>query len=219
MSRSSTPGSPAGRPGAPTGHRPHSFDYTEDEDEVALDPALVTSPGHGAVGVFQAPRPVPRRTPPAEPSAVSAGENADIDSPFLDLFGGGGRPGTARAVTAGPSTREQPAIPHQPPPVASPAPARAVPEFEPPWTPADQPGSGGRSVDPRPGGGHPATESRVPHQAGDRRPMLRPPDELGPSAGGGSPSAATGPAGRAAGTLPGSRPTATPAAQPARPTA
>ncbi|RQX16209.1 hypothetical protein DDE19_16170 [Micromonospora ureilytica] len=226
MSRSSTPGSPAGRPGAPAGHRAHSFDYVEDEDEVALDPALVTSPGHGAVGVFQAPRPVSRRTPPAEPTAVSAGENADIDSPFLDLFGGGGRPGTARAVTAGPSTREQPAIPHQPPPTPSPAPARAVPELEPPWTPADQPGSGGRPVEPRHGGGHPASESRVPHQAGDRRPMLRPPDEPDPSTGrgpaaattGGSPTALTGPAGRTAGALPGSRPTATPTAPVGRPT-
>ncbi|MEV1072046.1 ATP-binding protein [Micromonospora parva] len=213
MSRSSTPGSPAGRPGAPAGHRAHSFDYTEDEDEVALDPALVTSPGHGAVGVFQAPRPVPRRTPPAEPSTVSAGENADIDSPFLDLFGGGARPGTARAVTAGPSTREQPAIPHQPPPTASPAPARAVPEVEPPWTPADQPGSGARPVEARHGGGHP-TESRVPHQAGDRRPMRRPPDEPAPATGPGSSAAATDPAGRTAGAPP-SRPTA----QAARPTA
>ncbi|MFF5200543.1 ATP-binding protein [Micromonospora parva] len=213
MSRSSTPGSPAGRPGAPAGHRAHSFDYTEDEDEVALDPALVTSPGHGAVGVFQAPRPVPRRTPPAEPSTVSAGENADIDSPFLDLFGGGARPGATRAVTAGPSTREQPAIPHQPPPTASPAPARAVPEVEPPWTPADQPGSGVRPVEARHGGGHP-TESRVPHQAGDRRPMRRPPDEPAPATGPGPSAATTDPAGRPAGAPP-----SRPPAQAARPTA
>ncbi|WP_328651856.1 ATP-binding protein [Micromonospora sp. NBC_00330] len=216
MSRSSTPGSPAGRPGAPVGHRAHSFDYTEDEDEVALDPALVTSPGHGAVGVFQAPRPIPRRTPPAEPTAVSAGENPDIDSPFLDLFGGGGRPASPRAVTAGPSTREQPTIPHQPPPTASPAPARAVPELEPPWTPADPP-NGGRHVEPRHAGGHPASESRVPHQAGDRRPMLRPPDEPDPSTGGGSPSATTGSVRRPADTVPGGRPTATSPARPAAP--
>ncbi|MEU7848707.1 ATP-binding protein [Micromonospora parva] len=220
MSRSSTPGSPASRPGAPAGHRAHSFDYTEDEDEVALDPALVTSPGHGAVGVFQAPRPVPRRTQPAEPSTVSAGENADIDSPFLDLFGGGARPAPARAVTAGPSTREQPAIPHQPPPTASPAPARAVPEVEPPWTPADQPGSGARPVEAR-HGGHPPAESRVPHQAGDRRPMRRRPDEPDPSTGPGPSAATTDPAGRTAGAPPSSRPTAqaarttAPAPQPA----
>ncbi|MBM0279840.1 hypothetical protein JM949_33935, partial [Micromonospora sp. STR1s_6] len=163
MSRSSTPGSPAGRPPAPTGHRAHSFDYAEDEDEVALDPALVTSPGHGAVGVFQAPRPVPRRTPPAEPTTVSAGENADIDSPFLDLFGGA-RPSTARAVTAGPSTREQPAIPHQPPPAVT----RATPQLEPQWTPDDRPSAGERRA-----AGHPHSESRLPQQAGDRLPPLR----------------------------------------------
>nr|WP_201749170.1 hypothetical protein [Micromonospora acroterricola] len=174
MSRSSTPGSPAGRPAVPTGHRAQSFDYIDSEDEVALDPALVTSPGHGAVGVFQAPRPVSRRTPPAEPSAVSAGENADIDSPFLDLFGAS-RPGTTRAV---PATREQPAIPQQPPAAEPSRPARhapqRAPELEPPWT-ADESTGGGRPAEPRRAVGNPAGESRVPHQAGDRLPLLRPP--------------------------------------------
>ncbi|MEV1318648.1 ATP-binding protein [Micromonospora arborensis] len=214
MSRSSTPGSPAGHPAVPAGHRAQSYGYNgaEDEDEVALDPALVTSPGHGAVGVFQAPRPVPRRTPPAEPTAVSAGENADIDSPFLDLFGGA-RPGAARALPAGPSTREQPAIPSQPPPAAGPTPARPTPELEPPWTPDDQPGSGRRPVEPRRGGGHPANESRVPHQAGDRLPMLRPPAEPDPTAAA-PPSATAGPVSRPASTAPGSGSTATPAARP-----
>ncbi|MEU7920316.1 ATP-binding protein [Micromonospora zamorensis] len=210
MSRSSTPGSPAGRPAGPAGHRAHSFDYTEDEDEVALDPALVTSPGHGAVGVFQAPRPIPRRTPPAEPSAVSAGENADIDSPFLDLFGGA-RPGGARAVTAGPSTREQPAIPQQ----QLPAPARPTPELEPPWTPDDQPG--GRSVEPRHGGAHPGGESRVPHQAGDRLPMVRPPREPDVTADGTSGSRTNGPTTRHPDTAPAARPMATPSERPTAP--
>ncbi|MEV4495067.1 ATP-binding protein [Micromonospora arborensis] len=223
MSRSSTPGSPAGHPAVPAAHRAQSYGYTgaEDEDEVALDPALVTSPGHGAVGVFQAPRPVPRRTPPAEPSAVSAGENADIDSPFLDLFGGA-RPGAARALSAGPSTREQPAIPSQPPPAAGPAPARPIPELEPPWTPDDQPGGGRRPVEPRRGGGHPANESRVPHQAGDRLPMLRPPAEPDPTAAA-PPSATAGPVSRPASTAPDSGSAATPAGRPTtqagRPTA
>ncbi|WUN07610.1 ATP-binding protein [Micromonospora zamorensis] len=210
MSRSSTPGSPAGRPAGPAGHRAHSFDYTEDEDEVALDPALVTSPGHGAVGVFQAPRPIPRRTPPAEPSAVSAGENADIDSPFLDLFGGA-RPGGARAVTAGPSTREQPTIPQQ----QLPAPARPAPELEPPWTPDDQ--AGGRSVEPRHGGAHPSGESRVPHQAGDRLPMVRPPREPDVTADGTSGSRTNGPTTRQPDTAPAARPTATPSSRPTAP--
>ncbi|SIN25077.1 ATP-binding protein [Micromonospora cremea] len=185
MSRSSTPGSPAGRPAVPAGHRAQSFDYTESEDEVALDPALVTSPGHGAVGVFQAPRPVPRRTPPAEPSAVS-GENADIDSPFLDLFGAS-RPGATRAVPAGPAQREQPAIPQQQHATEPTRPAPRVPDrapdLAPPWTPDDASTSSGAPVEPRRGGGNPAAESRVPHQAGDRLPMLRPPAEPEPIAG------------------------------------
>ncbi|WP_406078055.1 ATP-binding protein [Micromonospora sp. NBC_00858] len=205
MSRSSTPGPPAGRPAVPGGHRAQSFDYAESEDEVALDPALVTSPGHGAVGVFQAPRPVPRRTPPAEPSAVSAGENADIDSPFLDLFGAS-RPGTARAVPAGPATREQPAIPQQPPAATPTHPAQRVPdrapEPEPRWTPDDpasggrpvEPASGGRPVESRRGAGKPAIESRVPHQAGDRLPMLHPPTEPNPATAGTSASSTSGPA-------------------------
>ncbi|MEU8229912.1 ATP-binding protein [Actinoplanes sp. NPDC048967] len=46
-------------------------------------PDQVPGPGHGAVAVFQAPQPVRPRTngaPPVDPM--------DIDSPFLDLFGG-----------------------------------------------------------------------------------------------------------------------------------
>ncbi|MFC8300577.1 ATP-binding protein [Micromonospora orduensis] len=213
MSRASTPGSPAGRPGAPAGHRAQSFDYAEDEDEVALDPALVTSPGHGAVGVFQAPRPVSRRTPPAEPTAVTAGENADIDSPFLDLFGGA-RPGGQRAIPAAPATREQQAIPQQPPAVA---PARPVPELEPPWTPDDRSSGGRRPVEPRRPDTHPTTESRVPHQAGDRLPMAQPASDLDPAAGAASPSRAIGPATRAPGATPAGPPAATPTNRSAAP--
>ncbi|SCE89169.1 AAA-like domain-containing protein [Micromonospora coriariae] len=213
MSRSSTPGTPAGRPAAPTGHRAQSIDYTDSEDEVALDPALVTSPGHGAVGVFQAPRPVPRRPPPAEPSTVSAGENADIDSPFLDLFGAS-RPGATRAVPAAPAPREQPAIPQQPPAAESAhrAPDRAA-DLEPPWAPDDAATSSGRPVEPRRRGGSPAGESRVPHQAGDRLPMLRPPGETEPTGGGAPASSTTGATTRPPGAAPPSRPAA-PAAGP-----
>ncbi|MEU0151160.1 ATP-binding protein [Micromonospora fulviviridis] len=87
MSRSSTPGSPAGRPAGPYGNRARSFDYPPDEemDEVTLDPALVTSPQHSRVGVFQPPRPLAPRGEQREPVAADGG---DIDSPFLDLFGG-----------------------------------------------------------------------------------------------------------------------------------
>ncbi|MET8232855.1 ATP-binding protein [Micromonospora sp. NPDC005298] len=205
MSRASTPGSPAGRPGAPEGHRAQSFDYTEDEDEVALDPALVTSPGHGAVGVFQAPRPVSRRTPPAEPTAVTAGENADIDSPFLDLFGGA-RPGGPRAIQAGPAARHQPAIPQQPPAVA---PARPVPELEPPWTPDDRSTGARHPAEQRHAEAHPASESRVPHQVGDRLPMVHPTSDLDPAAGGTSAARHADPVTRAPGTAPAGRPAPT----------
>ncbi|MFI5926217.1 ATP-binding protein [Micromonospora sp. NPDC051543] len=211
MSRSSTPGSPAGRPAVPASHRAQSFDYPETEDDVALDPALVTSPGHGAVGVFQAPRPVARRTPPAEPSTVSAGENADIDSPFLDLFGGARPPGP-RAVTAAPASRRQPAIPQQPP-----TPARPAPELEPPWTP-DDPSSGGHRVDTRP-----TVEPRLPHQAGDRRPMPQPTAEVEQTAAAAPAPPSTVPASRASSTTSAGQPTApvqrpsAPAEQPTAP--
>ncbi|MGK5522715.1 ATP-binding protein, partial [Micromonospora sp. URMC 107] len=126
MNRSSTPGSPAGRPAVPHGNRARSFDYPDnpEADEVALDPALVTSPGHGGVGVFQAPRPAPRRTPPAEQQPAGTGDSADIDSPFLDLFGGT-RPRPA-APSQRASGREHPAIGQQPaaaPAALPPAPA------------------------------------------------------------------------------------------------
>ncbi|WP_435205415.1 ATP-binding protein [Micromonospora sp. bgisy143] len=202
MSRSSTPGSPAGRPAVPASHRAQSFDYPETEDEVALDPALVTSPGHGAVGVFQAPRPVTRRTPPAEPSTVSAGENADIDSPFLDLFGGA-RPAGPRAVTAAPASRRQPALPQQPS-----TPVRPAPELEPPWTP-DDPANGGHRADT-----HPTGPTRVPHQAGDRRQTPPPTTEVEqPTA---SAPTVTGPASRVSSAA-SAGPTAAPVERPSAP--
>ncbi|MEV1329557.1 ATP-binding protein [Micromonospora costi] len=189
MSRSSTPGSPAGRPAAPGGHRARSFDYpdVEESDETALDPALATSPGHGGVGVFQAPRPVPRRPSPAEPGArpaPPAGESQDIDSPFLDLFGAP-RPGSARPL-APPrgAVREYSPIPQQPaaidPPPAGPvAPAASrLPAAEP--SAAERPA---REPAAQPGGDVPEpARSRVPHQAGDRLPALRPPADPEPAA-------------------------------------
>ncbi|MFC0503888.1 ATP-binding protein [Micromonospora costi] len=189
MSRSSTPGSPAGRPAAPGGHRARSFDYpnVEESDETALDPALATSPGHGGVGVFQAPRPVPRRPSPAEPAARPApptGESQDIDSPFLDLFGAP-RPGSARPL-APPrgAVREHSPIPQQPaaidPPPAGPV-APAAPRL-----PAAEPSTverPAREPAAQPGGDAPEpARSRVPHQAGDRLPALRPPADPEPAA-------------------------------------
>ncbi|MGC4762746.1 ATP-binding protein [Micromonospora sp. DT46] len=206
MNRSSTPGSPAGRPAVPHGNRARSFDYPDDPetDEVSLDPALVTTPGHGGVGVFQAPRPAPRRTPP--PAEPQPADSADIDSPFLDLFGGT-RPGATRP-TAPPQRaggREQPAIGQQPP-AATPAPA-ALPPAPAPIPPPPRAGHGadahrtGHPADAAPRTGQPAhrtapgvtaadqppadayepparaARSRVPHQSGDRLPTLRPPAE------------------------------------------
>jgi hypothetical protein len=68
---------------------PHAADIPDDLN--SFDNELVTSPGHGAVGVFQAPQPVRPRTnggTPVDPSL-------DIDSPFLDLFAGAPAPPNA----------------------------------------------------------------------------------------------------------------------------
>src|SRR3954471_7367336 len=100
MTESSSPGHP--RAGAPTPGRqgngarsdnyssPHGSDVPDDIN--AYDQELVTSPGHGAVGVFQAPSPVrPRGGPAVDPSL-------DIDSPFLDLFGAAPAPASTPAL-------------------------------------------------------------------------------------------------------------------------
>ncbi|WBB74086.1 ATP-binding protein [Micromonospora sp. WMMD1128] len=213
MSRSSTPGSPAGRPARPSGNRARSFDYPPDEelDEVVLDPALVTSPGHGRVGVFQPPRPLaPRGAEPREP----VGPDGDIDSPFLDLFGGAqprvrrpaapaaGPPSPAPAIepVVAPPRRgvgrdalpipHQPAVPvepapHQPgPPAREHAPGvRAVgrPRPEPALAPPVEPPALAAPVEPPALDPPPATRNRVPTQAGDRLPALRPTAEPEPA--------------------------------------
>ncbi|MGR6322557.1 ATP-binding protein [Micromonospora soli] len=124
MSRSSTPGSPAGRPAGPYGNRARSFDYPEDEelDEVVLDPALASSPGQGRVGVFQPPRPA--RNPGQEQRGSAVGDNGDIDSPFLDLFGGA-QPGGRRRPASPPAAQPDTVAPVEPTPVVAP-PRRGV---------------------------------------------------------------------------------------------
>ncbi|MEU4156044.1 ATP-binding protein [Actinoplanes sp. NPDC026670] len=59
----------------------------------SLDEAdeLVATPGHGGVGVFQAPQPL-------RPRATTVDSSMDIDSPFLDLFGGAAVPRTSDPV-------------------------------------------------------------------------------------------------------------------------
>ncbi|MEV4727855.1 hypothetical protein AB0K29_29845, partial [Micromonospora humida] len=158
MSRSSTPGFPAGRHSAPHGNRARSFDYPQEElrDDEPYDPSLLTGPGQGGVGVFQAPRPSPGRgTPPVESAPAApmlVGDGTDIDSPFLDLFGGGPRPG----ATPSPGTparrgagREHRPVPHQPAPTPPPAIEAQAPAA---------------AIEAAP----PAARTRVPHQQGDR---------------------------------------------------
>ncbi|XTZ13805.1 ATP-binding protein [Micromonospora echinospora] len=213
MNRSSTPGQshPAGQQSVPHGHRARSFDYPTEEPsgEVSLDPALATSPGHGGVGVFQAPRPVRGRpTPPTGESAPPrpAPESPDIDSPFLDLFGGT-RPGGRQPLTPLRRPGRDPLpIPHQPaappvepaasratppavePPRAVPAPprTRTVPVDETPVStppavpvPPSEPGPPTpvtALAEPEP----PAVLPRVPEQPAERLPVARPPAEPAP---------------------------------------
>src|SRR4051794_25292269 len=73
----------------------HSSVGTASDDLNAYDPELVTSPGHGAVGVFQAPAPVRPRGGPADDPTL------DIDSPFLDLFAGTPAPTSAVPASSG----------------------------------------------------------------------------------------------------------------------
>ncbi|HEV7963216.1 MAG TPA: ATP-binding protein, partial [Actinoplanes sp.] len=78
----------------------YSSPSSPDEDH-SYDSALVTSPDHGAVGVFQAPQPVRPRA-----AAGQAVDPMDIDSPFLDLFGGA--PAPAQTGTQADSRPEEP---------------------------------------------------------------------------------------------------------------
>ncbi|MBO3743575.1 ATP-binding protein [Actinoplanes flavus] len=102
-----------------------SLDPVDDADE------FVTAPGHGGVGVFQAPQPV-------RPRGSAVDSNLDIDSPFLDLFGGapGPRSGEAAPISLPPPVAA-PAVaaPVAPPPVAAPPaspPAVSAPPVSPP---------------------------------------------------------------------------------------
>ncbi|HEY7271441.1 MAG TPA: hypothetical protein VH502_01825, partial [Actinoplanes sp.] len=85
MSESSSPGQPRAGISTPgrqsNGMRSDNYAAPLNDDLDAYDHELVTSPGHGAVGVFQPPQPVHARGGPVVDPAL------DIDSPFLDLFG------------------------------------------------------------------------------------------------------------------------------------
>ena len=79
------------------------------DDDFFADPELVTSPGHGAVAVFQAPQPVRPRGNGLAARRRAADDDLDIDSPFLDLFGGTPAPPWPRPSSRVPS-RAPPAM-------------------------------------------------------------------------------------------------------------
>ncbi|MBU2663280.1 ATP-binding protein [Actinoplanes bogorensis] len=62
---------------------------------------VVAAPGHGAVGVFQSPQPVRPRSGPVDTTL-------DIDSPFLDLFGGAAPPTPVSSTPASDSAASEP---------------------------------------------------------------------------------------------------------------
>ncbi|MEU8657249.1 ATP-binding protein [Actinoplanes philippinensis] len=87
----------------------------------SLDDAeeLVATPGHGGVGVFQAPQPV-------RPRAAAVDSSMDIDSPFLDLFGGAAVPRKSDPQTSAAA----PPAPPRPAPAPAPAPSLVpAPDF------------------------------------------------------------------------------------------
>ncbi|MFF5082260.1 ATP-binding protein [Actinoplanes sp. NPDC000266] len=98
---------------------------------------LVAAPGHGGVGVFQPPQPV-------RPRGAAVDTTLDIDSPFLDLFGGVAAPAPVQGTPASESRtipddgadfdfgfdfddRPTTANGFGPPPVTDPAPPAARP--------------------------------------------------------------------------------------------
>ncbi|HEX5202370.1 MAG TPA: ATP-binding protein [Actinoplanes sp.] len=77
-------------------------DHYSAADSAETNPEeLVAAPGHGAVGVFQAPQPV-------RPRNGTVDTTLDIDSPFLDLFGG---PPVSAAPVSAPPPAEPPPSP------------------------------------------------------------------------------------------------------------
>ncbi|NMO52176.1 hypothetical protein HH310_13335 [Actinoplanes sp. TBRC 11911] len=89
------------------GVRSNGYSSPDTADESAEE--LVAAPGHGAVGVFQAPQPVRPRTATVDTSL-------DIDSPFLDLFGGTGSPPAPAPVSTPPAPVSSPPAPVSGPP-------------------------------------------------------------------------------------------------------
>ncbi|WP_374271313.1 ATP-binding protein [Actinoplanes sp. M2I2] len=72
--------------------RSNHYSSSESAEEPAEE--FVAAPGHGAVGVFQSPQPVRRGGGAVDPAL-------DIDSPFLDLFGGAAPPTPIKSIDPG----------------------------------------------------------------------------------------------------------------------
>ena len=96
------------------GVRPDNYSPTEPVDDVE---EFVAAPGHGGVGVFQAPQSV-------RPRNTAVDTSMDIDSPFLDLFGGAPAP---RSSDPRPSAAPRPV---SAPPAAPPAVRAAPPDVQ-----------------------------------------------------------------------------------------
>ncbi|MEV6341760.1 ATP-binding protein [Actinoplanes sp. NPDC051851] len=82
--------------------RPNDYSSPESLDN---SDEMVVAPGHGGVGVFQAPQ-SPSRSAAPGPAPV---DDLDIDSPFLDLFGGTSTPAPLPPAPAAPRPTTQPA--------------------------------------------------------------------------------------------------------------
>ncbi|MDI6105008.1 ATP-binding protein [Actinoplanes sp. NEAU-A12] len=105
------------------GARSDSYSPPEPLDDAE---ELVAAPGHGGVGVFQAPQPV-------RPRGSTADTSMDIDSPFLDLFGGAAGPRSSDPRTmAAPRPHAAPRPDPSPRPHAAPRPDAAQPVSGPP---------------------------------------------------------------------------------------
>jgi len=106
--------SPHGRPPADhqtpdrhsNGMRPDRYSSPDSADINAEE--FVAAPGHGAVGVFQAPQPV-------RPRGASVDTTLDIDSPFLDLFGSTPAPVSAAPVVSPVHSPDQSSAPSSDP--------------------------------------------------------------------------------------------------------
>ena len=178
---------PHGHPPADASSRDRQSNGVRSDHYSSPDPLddaeeFVTAPGHGGVGVFQAPQPV-------RPRASGVDTNLDIDSPFLDLFGGAAAPHSSdpfanvpsAPVSTPPATVTPPPATVTPPParVSRPEPVDPPPVAPPPVTrPSVAPPSVSRpSVTPPPASVAPISAAPLPPVSAA---PLSPPASAGP---------------------------------------